>query len=782
MKIKLTGLLLLLMLGITGADAENSPIGYELLDEGRVVHVWNTQDDYFFNKSSGIQFTNHYEDYWTRNIFCLGYYSGETWNKIKCADELSTFNKDIRTDNATFVNATLWKDISYEGYDMRFGVQYHLGVDDKNLSITIYGKNIGIDIPFDLGFAWKVTDWDIPTAEAEDYLLVDNKGYIIKAEHDLMFKNMDEPYFMGRDSTYAFGGEFLRVDWKETLDYAVKMYGNGSRESFYVALLINAGHFNPQQEKQTTFKWIDAIVLGTNAGFVEVSPTVNPSGTNEGTDGWAHAAKDQAPIGAIAVTEIGVYIDGSTEAADITLGLYTDDGGTTPGDLLGSVTIPKGTSAGWKKGDVDIAITPGEWYWIASQVDETDTLTNLNTNFAAGYRRAVKFDQTTLTDPWGESVVENDDYLSSIFALVSYTPPPIWNNNQTNATCGSVEFKANWSSMPTPMDSYNLVWCNGQYEETDNTCETGGGATLNYYDSFEDNFTYYWEDDAVIYAWGRDRLGTPSSGTGPQPQGSALGALGTTWYIFVETSSGSCYTAGQTALVYQSPDINWDSQGDERIVWYANMYGADMGELSLAENSTGSWVDLWNLSGTQGTPWFRNEVNLTALTNIGNLRFYYECDGGYRGDIALDEIHITNAEDSTDHWITEDWAPFSRANWSNYTKSVNTTVGVKIGWNQTANDTTSNQNTTDHGWFTTTDCGGAPPAANSTCDNYTTTGVIDCSDLCNVSINGDMTGNNLSFVSTGRIDILANITNIDILFKEAACTIVGYENNRFSGS
>ncbi|KKL46014.1 hypothetical protein LCGC14_2349880, partial [marine sediment metagenome] len=100
----------------------NNSIGYEFLNNGTVVHIWNTQDDYFFNKSSGIQFTNHYQDYWSRNIFCIGYYNGGTWNKIKCADELNDFNKNIITDNETYVNATLWKDISYGAYDMRLGV------------------------------------------------------------------------------------------------------------------------------------------------------------------------------------------------------------------------------------------------------------------------------------------------------------------------------------------------------------------------------------------------------------------------------------------------------------------------------------------------------------------------------------------------------------------------------------------------------------------------------------------------------------------------------------
>ncbi len=232
--------------------SDNRTIGYEFLDDNQVVHIWNTQDDYFFNKSSGIQFTNHFQDYWTKNVFCIGYYSGGIWNKIKCADELSNFNRDIHSDNQTYVNATLWKDISYGSYDLRLGIQYHLGLDDENLSITIYGKNIGIDIPYDLGFAWKVQDVEIPGL-GEDLIFINGTNYELNETFDLLFKNMNESYYKISDIT-----KYLRLDWDENLNYAVRMFGDGNQEDFYTTLLINAGHFNPNQEKSTTFYWIDS--------------------------------------------------------------------------------------------------------------------------------------------------------------------------------------------------------------------------------------------------------------------------------------------------------------------------------------------------------------------------------------------------------------------------------------------------------------------------------------------------------------------------------------------
>ena len=245
-------------------------IGYEFLDNGSVVHMWNTQDNYYFEKDSGIQLTNHYEDYWTRNIFCIGYYSGGTWNKIKCSDELTGFNKQIQTDNETFIEAILWKDIQYQEYDLRFGVNYTLRLDDKNLSIGIYMKNIGVDIPFDLGFAWRIKDWEIPhEGVGGDSIYINGTDYRLDGNFDLTFRDMQHSYFdeeinqtiIEYDSflrAYDWK-EFLRIDWNENLNYAVKMFGDGNQENFYVSILINAGHFNPNQEKSTTFKWIDAL-------------------------------------------------------------------------------------------------------------------------------------------------------------------------------------------------------------------------------------------------------------------------------------------------------------------------------------------------------------------------------------------------------------------------------------------------------------------------------------------------------------------------------------------
>lgn len=256
-----------------------TPVGYLIYDD--VVEIWNEEGTYYFNKSSGIQWTQDKDNYWTKNIFCIGYYSGGTWNKIKCADELGTFERVIETDNLTYVNATLWKDFNYGGYDMRLAVRYNLELGDDELSVIIFGKNLDVDdIPFELGFAWKVTEVDIPDTDANE-VTINGTEYGTDEIIDVIFKNMSARYMNETDVPlpyFRIDGDngFIRIDWNENLDYAVKMYGDGNEENFYTMLLINAGLFNSGVEKSTTIRWKDPegdyTTLHWDYGFLNGDP------------------------------------------------------------------------------------------------------------------------------------------------------------------------------------------------------------------------------------------------------------------------------------------------------------------------------------------------------------------------------------------------------------------------------------------------------------------------------------------------------------------------------
>lgn len=163
-----------------------------------------------------------------------------------------------------------------------------------------------------------------------------------------------------------------------------------------------------------------AVVKGTNAGFVTVAPSSDPSGAGTTVPtNYNYANKDTAPVGAVKVTEIGWWADNATENQNFEVGIYDHDAvNNRPGNLLAGVsrTNAKGTTAGWKKATgLNISITAGTVYWIAVQLDDGEsTLTDYGT--PAGERFANKQSTSTLPDPW-DTGLEYDGYYISIYAV-----------------------------------------------------------------------------------------------------------------------------------------------------------------------------------------------------------------------------------------------------------------------------------------------------------------------------------------------------------------------------
>jgi len=182
--------------------------------------MWNSEDDYFFNKSSGIQFTNNFQDYWTRNIFCAGYKNSSNDWVYDCNDALS-FNWNIKTDNETYFNYTLWRDKTIGTKEVRLGLRYHLKLDDENLSIQFSVENIGEeDIDNDLGFAWKVKDIQIGGDKGNDWIHMNGSHYNLSKSIDLTFINMNESHYRLYDYV---SDTFVRLNWDNNLNYKVEI-------------------------------------------------------------------------------------------------------------------------------------------------------------------------------------------------------------------------------------------------------------------------------------------------------------------------------------------------------------------------------------------------------------------------------------------------------------------------------------------------------------------------------------------------------------------------------
>jgi hypothetical protein len=262
-------------------DPPTPNIGYDLLDIGDVLHIWNQYDSYYFDTDSGIQLTNHHDEYWTHNVLMLGYYNNDQWNLIYRTDNLSGFNNDVETDDETFVNATLWKDLSYGGYDFRLAIRYLLGVDDTELTVIPYIKNIDDEaIPYTLGFGWELKDIQIDMTETGDYIEVGNESYLLNQSLDLSYSNLSDPIYWWNVTTNmteicgysdpAFHimenvtdttTESLYLRWDKNLNYKLRVKSRTGQYNAPVTLFIKIGTLDADQEKYTSMFWYDASQL-----------------------------------------------------------------------------------------------------------------------------------------------------------------------------------------------------------------------------------------------------------------------------------------------------------------------------------------------------------------------------------------------------------------------------------------------------------------------------------------------------------------------------------------
>lgn len=240
-------------------DNDSQNIGYEFLDDGKVLRIWNRFDSYYFNTSNGIQFTNHKDDYWSHNVLMLGYYNNDVWNLIYRTDNLGGFNKNITSDDETFVNATLWKVLTYGGYDFRLAIRYYLGVDDNELTVIPYIKNLDEDdIPYVLGFGWEIKDIQIDMTPSGDYIEINGTSYFLNQTLDETYKNTDSPcYFIKEDSSDT-KCKSLYLRWDENLNYRVRVKSRNGQYNAPITLFIRIGTLDTGQEKYTELYWYDA--------------------------------------------------------------------------------------------------------------------------------------------------------------------------------------------------------------------------------------------------------------------------------------------------------------------------------------------------------------------------------------------------------------------------------------------------------------------------------------------------------------------------------------------
>ena len=188
----------------------------------------------------------------------LGYYTGSTWNLLYRVDKLSGFEKTIDLTE-TYCNATLWKDLTYAGYSFRLAIRYCLGVNDRNLTVIPYIKNIGIDIPYQLAFGWEMKDIQVDGNVQNDYIKINGTQYFLNQPLDKTYTGLsDSKFYLVDDTNSSMGGKVLYLDWSSSLTYLVQVESRSGQYNAPVTLFVKVGTLTSGQEKYTTMYWWDS--------------------------------------------------------------------------------------------------------------------------------------------------------------------------------------------------------------------------------------------------------------------------------------------------------------------------------------------------------------------------------------------------------------------------------------------------------------------------------------------------------------------------------------------
>jgi hypothetical protein len=616
-------------------------LGYELLDNNKVLRIWNAYDSYYFNVSSGIQFSNHYKEFWSHNIFLIGYFDGETWHKIYSADELSGFNKNVETDNSTYVNATLWKDLTYGGYDFRVALRYHLKTYDKNLTIQPYVKNLGKPISLVLGFAWKINDIKINNNVENDQITINGTSYLLNQTCDIIYKNMASASYCIEDITDKLR-ERLDLSWNKDLNYLVWVKSEASQYNAPVTLGIKVGTLDSNQEKTTIFYWHDAT---TENLFVDSLDSTYAEWSTSGTTPY--------------LGDNGDYI--YTDVNDERHGYFgfADMGGQV--ETLTSVTISceaKALATGLK---IDVYIYNGSWNFVGqlssltSSYDYYDIDISSLINTVAKINGCKAYFQADLSSAY-------DVYIRRAKLVVIYTPvsdssPPTYSNVGTSTTDvrATCTFYVKWS---------DNIALSGYIFGTNNT-ETGTGTFQN---------------DTWV-AW--SPAGTPK-------WSNVTHFLGST--IKLHTNVGAriewCIWANDTSG-------NWNSTGIQYFITTGSGYWAPPSQTPSWHEPTGcDYVAAWS---TEENAFNNNTADYASVVAPKNswsaflylnyyyaftcdkIRFYADFKEWYAGQFS----RITVDVKCNGVWVnvfTSGEGGYSDESWVEETFSTGTVTGARVAF------------------------------------------------------------------------------------------------------
>lgn len=214
---------------------------------------------------------------------------------------------------------------------------------------------------------------------------------------------------------------------------------------------------------------------------------------------------------------------------------------------------------------------------------------------------------------------------------------------------------------------------------------TNGISSFPYNQGFESNFGSWSQVSGDDFNWTRRSGSTPSNNTGPSSASEG------SQYVFMESSAPNFSTK---RAILQSPCFNLSGLSQATFSFKYHMFGASaMGNLQLAvsTNNGSSWTTIWTEAGNQGNSWQDASVDLSAYNGSVLLRFDGTTGTTWQGDMAVDDLSLTDGPVSIDKC----------AGVLPYVSSQSYSPGEQVTFNGTLYERTST------GWINLGPCGTA---------------------------------------------------------------------------
>jgi hypothetical protein len=103
------------------------------------------------------------------------------------------------------------------------------------------------------------------------------------------------------------------------------------------------------------------------------------------------------------VTELVVYLDASSTASKVVVGLYADNGSDSPGALLAQATIAAPAAGSWNSAAVaGVNVVAGNRYWLAilQPTSSTGTIRFRDTDSGGPAQTSLQTNLATLPSTW----------------------------------------------------------------------------------------------------------------------------------------------------------------------------------------------------------------------------------------------------------------------------------------------------------------------------------------------------------------------------------------------